>query len=88
MLKVLHATAEPIPAGAGAAVPGAVLEVGKNGLLVRTADGALRITRIQPEGCKAMDVQAWLCGHAIPQGLVFITPPAPTAQPIAAYRRL
>lgn len=88
MLKILNATAEPIPASAGTVAPGTVLEAGKNGLLVRTSDGALRITRIQPEGCKAMDVQAWLCGHTIPQGLVFITPPAPAAQPIAAYRRL
>lgn len=87
MLKVLAATAEPIPANAGAATPGTVLESGKKGLLVRTADGALRITRIQPEGCKAMDVQAWLCGHAIPVGTTFVTPPPPAAQPIAAYRR-
>lgn len=88
MLKVLAARAEPVPANGGSAVPGTVLESGKNGLLVRTADGALRISRIQPEGSKAMDVQAWLCGHAIPPGLVFITPPPPAAQPIAAYRRI
>lgn len=88
MLKVLSAKAEAVPADAEAAIPGTVLESGKNGLLVRTSDGALRISRIQPEGGKAMDVQAWLCGHAIPTGMVFITPPPPAAQPIAAYRRL
>lgn len=87
MVKVLVATAERVPASGEHAEPGTVLESGKQGLLVRTGDGALRITKIQPEGSSAMEVQAWLCGHAVPKGMVFITPPPPAAQPIAAYRR-
>ena len=50
MLKILAARAEPIPIERERMPPGTVLEADKTGLLVRTADGALRLLRVQPEG--------------------------------------
>ncbi|MBQ9694657.1 MAG: methionyl-tRNA formyltransferase [Kiritimatiellae bacterium] len=89
MVKVLSATAATVKAGAADVVPGTVLKADRDGLIVRTADGALQLLTVQPEGGKPMDVQAWLRGHtAIVPGFVFITPPPPPAAPIAAYRRL
>lgn len=88
MVKVLSATAVPISQKFSSVEPGTVLKADREGLVVRTSDGALQIHHVQSEGGKAMDVQAWLRGHvAVAPGFTFITPPPPPAQPIAAYRR-
>lgn len=72
MLKVLEMHAEPIDVEAEKASPGTVLSVDKRGVLVRTADGALRITRVQPEGGKPLEIKAWLCGHSLVPGEHFV----------------
>lgn len=87
MLKILAAQAEPIDVEREHAIPGTVLEADKHGLLVRTADGALRLLRVQSEGGKPMEVAAWLCGHPLAQGERFVTPPAPGAKAIVAFDR-
>lgn len=88
MVKVLQATEAPLSAKDEKAVPGTVLKADKDGLIIRTADGAISVQRIQSEGSKPMDVQAWLRGQSfVVPGYTFITPPPPPSKPIAAYRR-
>ncbi|MGN0891643.1 MAG: methionyl-tRNA formyltransferase [Candidatus Spyradenecus sp.] len=87
MLKILTAHAEPIDLDREKAAPGTILEAGKPGILVRTADGALRLTRVQSEGGKPMKAAAWLCGHPLTVGEAFVTPPAPGAKQIVAFDR-
>ncbi|MGI9243127.1 MAG: methionyl-tRNA formyltransferase [Verrucomicrobiales bacterium] len=50
--------------------PGSVLRADKSGLLVATGDErqALRVTRVQPESKKAMDVGAYLSGRPFGDG--------------------
>lgn len=87
MLKVLEAVEEPCTAKAAALQPGTVIRVEKQGITVRTSDGAIRFLRVQAEGGKPMDVPAWLCGHQLAPGDRFVTPPPPEAKPFAAYPR-
>jgi methionyl-tRNA formyltransferase len=87
MLKILAAEAYPISIHETKLPPGTVLSATKTGVVVRTVDGALRLLKVQPEGGKAMDVAAWMCGHAVEKGMRFVTPPAPEHKPIEAYRR-
>lgn len=87
MLKVLEAVAEPIGVAQERVPPGTILAVDKRGILVRTGDGALRLRRVQSEGGKAMEVTAWLCGHMLTPGEVFVTPPPPGAKTIVAFDR-
>ncbi len=87
MLKILAATAEPLPIDQADIPPGTILSADKGGIVVKTADGALRLLRVQLEGGKPMDVAAWLCGRALAPGEVFHTPPAPVAKPPVAFSR-
>ena len=59
-LKVLAATPE-----SGSGLPGTVLD---EALLVATAEGALRLTRIQAPGRAAMPAEAFLRGRKVPPG--------------------
>ena len=69
-LKILSAkTADDMQTEADP-VPGCVLSATKQGLFVKTGDGALQVLRLQPEGKKAMDVSAFLNGNAIESGTV------------------
>ncbi len=47
------------------------LEAGRfddtEGLRLGCGDGALRLLRVRPAGGKAMDVEAYLRGHPLPQ---------------------
>ena len=43
--------------------PGAVVEIAPCGIHVATLDGFLCITRLQPEGKRAMDAQEYTRGH-------------------------
>lgn len=53
----------------GAEVPGTVLKAdNKNGLVVATKDGAVRLSEIQPESKKRMSDYNYLLGHSIPVG--------------------
>lgn len=66
--SLLKIHAMEVEAGAGGASPGTVLSVGESGLLVAAGTGAVRLTRVQPEGRKAMDAEAWLRGARLPPG--------------------
>lgn len=49
---------------------GAVLSADGHGILIAVADGAFRITRLQPPGKKAMGAADFLRGNALPAGTV------------------
>ncbi len=56
--------------GKGAAVPGCVTDVSKNGIKVLTGDGELLIRELQPEGKKRMSADAFLRGYHLEPGTV------------------
>jgi len=57
------------------AMAGSIVEAGPEGLTVMCGDGnLLRITRIQPEGRRAMSVRDFLAGHPVPPGARLETP--------------
>lgn len=64
MIKIWEAFPEPDMSGSS----GQVLAVTKQGLLVACGQGALRITVLQKENARRMDVAAFLAGHAIKPG--------------------
>lgn len=64
LLKVLAARIE---AGTGAA-PGTILDGTGDGPRVQTADGALRLLQVQPEGRKPMTGAAFLRGYPLREG--------------------
>lgn len=51
-----------------AALPGCIVEAGKDGLLVATGSGALRILRLKPEGKNEMEAEAFLRGCRLNAG--------------------
>ncbi len=63
-LKILKGVA----LGSGDGEPGVVKAVSKEGIDVATGKGIFRITRIQPEGRKAMDVSDFIQGYRIHGG--------------------
>lgn len=52
------------------APPGTVLHAGPDGISVATADGALLLQEIQPEGKRRMSARDFLAGNAIPPGAI------------------
>jgi methionyl-tRNA formyltransferase len=52
------------------AAPGTLVLADREGLLIATGHNMLLIREIQPEGKKRMPASAFLCGHALPAGLV------------------
>lgn len=44
--------------------PGQILEISRQGILIATGQGSLRLTRVQPPGSRAMAIQDFLNGHA------------------------
>ena len=50
------------------AVPGTVVGVTKQALLVQTGDGVLALEELQPEGKKRMPVDAFLRGYPMEAG--------------------
>lgn len=64
-LLIWSASAESTP---GADTPGTVLAADTNGILVRCGRGALRVTRLQREGGRAVGVADFLNGHALTAG--------------------
>lgn len=87
MLKILAAETCPVTIAQTSLPPGTILSASRTGVSVRTKDGALRLLKVQPEGGRAMDIQAWMCGNAVQEGMQFVTPPPPEPKPIEAYRR-
>ncbi len=67
-LKVCAASAEA--AAAGGIRPGSVLSADKNGILMMTGSGLLRITALQPEGKREMSAAEYLRGYALKPGTV------------------
>ncbi len=66
VLKVHRAAA--VDAGIGAA-PGTIVAAdGRDGLVVATGTGNLRLEQVQPAGGKAMDGSAFVRGHAVAAG--------------------
>lgn len=52
----------------GLSKPGEVSRADKGGIIVDTARGTLRITELQMEGGRRLDVEAFLCGHKLAVG--------------------
>ncbi len=61
---------EILPAGAADAVPGTVVEFNKNGIVVRTGDGVLTLTEVQPAGKKALRAADFARGNTMSTGTV------------------
>lgn len=68
--------AEPAPT-AGAAVPGTVLAPEADALPVATADGVLRLLRLQRPGGKMLPAVEFLRGFTVPVGTVLTSVPMP-----------
>ncbi len=54
------------------AVPGEIIEVGKDGIIVSCSSGAIKILEIQELGGKRMDVSSYLNGHLINKGEILL----------------
>ena len=50
---------------------GTIIKVEKNGLVVQTGDGALSLLEVQLEGKKRMEIDAFLRGYSVSEGVVF-----------------
>jgi methionyl-tRNA formyltransferase len=60
------------PEEAAAAPPGTILEAGRPGLFVACGQGALRVTRVQPESRKSMSSEEFVNGFRIRTGFSFV----------------
>lgn len=49
--------------------PGTILYIGADGMWVKTTDGAIFISLIQPESCKSMTPFQYACGHELKAGM-------------------
>ncbi len=87
MIKILEAYPEECATADAKKAPGTILRLDKNGLVIKTGDGAITCQRIQLQGGKPMDIPAFLCGRTLPIGLCFETPPAPPPKPPVAFQR-
>lgn len=68
MLKIWGSEVVDRPKKDAAALPGTVTAVEKAAFYVQTGDGILKITQIQLEGKKRMEVRAFLLGYQIEPG--------------------
>jgi methionyl-tRNA formyltransferase len=60
----------------GSAVPGTIISVDKNGIVVACGDGALRLTELQNAGGKRLAVAQFLPGSTVQAGAAFTLPNA------------
>jgi len=67
----------------GHGVPGLILEVGKDGPLIMTGSGAIRLLELQPEGKKSMSGSAFLCGHKWTAGGILNVASKPDGKDVA-----
>jgi methionyl-tRNA formyltransferase len=51
-------------------IPGTVLEVNNEGIIVATGEGCLSVKELQLEGKRRMDVAEFIRGHKIEKGMV------------------
>ena len=77
-VKIWEAAVLPGPLPTGAA-HGQILAAGEPGVDVATAEGVLRVTRLQKPGGKALDAAQFLRGFALVPGMLF--GPAPEGTP-------
>lgn len=56
-------------------VPGQVLAVDRDGMIVRTGDGAVRVREVQPAGSRRMDARDAVAGRRVRVGDVLAPPP-------------
>lgn len=69
LLKIWKAETAEWPGGIPAnAMPGSVFAAGKNYFDVVTGNGLLRVLKVQPEGKKMMDADAYLRGYPLKEG--------------------
>ncbi len=69
IMKILRAHAE---AYEGDELPGTVLQSdARQGMLIRAADAAVRVEKLQAPSCKVMAPKEYLCGHEIKAGVQF-----------------
>ncbi|WP_322924783.1 methionyl-tRNA formyltransferase [Paenibacillus campi] len=61
---------DALPSGAAEAVPGTVVDLNKNGIVIRTGDGVLTLTEVQPAGKKALRAADFARGNAMATGTV------------------
>lgn len=62
--------ASAIGQSAGEYMPGSVVEIGKDGILVATGEGLLAITELQPANSRRMSVGQYLAGHGLARGFI------------------
>jgi len=67
-IKIWRARSEAVPADAGDRLPGELLAVGRDGLLVACGEGVLRVIELQKAGGRRVDAAAFLAGHPLLQG--------------------
>ncbi len=70
-LKIWEALPCAVPSNMKNALPGTVVEVLKDGIVVKTGKDALKITKVQLEGKKKMDVATFLLGYKVEVGETF-----------------
>lgn len=65
-------TAKPegTPAGPGDALPGTVLDMTEQGVVVKTGDGSIKLLTVQPSGKKAMAAEQFVRGTSMTVGTV------------------
>lgn len=78
-LKVWGAEAEAAVAGdapvdSSQCLPGEILSVGPEGILVRAGQGAVRLTELQRPGARRLPVADFLRGFQVRQGMTFAAP--------------
>ncbi|HEY2492618.1 MAG TPA: methionyl-tRNA formyltransferase [Paenibacillus sp.] len=61
---------EPSSEGTSSTVPGTVLQLSSEGIEVATADGSLRLIKVQPSGKKVLEVDSFLRGTSMAKGTV------------------
>ncbi|AJS57862.1 methionyl-tRNA formyltransferase [Paenibacillus sp. IHBB 10380] len=60
----------PSSEGTSSIVPGTVLQLSSEGIEVATADGSLRLIKVQPSGKKVLEVDSFLRGTSMAKGTV------------------
>lgn len=66
-LKVLSAAVLP-GRGSAPSVPGEILEIGREGIVVACGEGAISLGKVQPEGGRPMDSGAYAHGRRVKKG--------------------
>ncbi|MDQ7979244.1 methionyl-tRNA formyltransferase [Paraburkholderia sp. SARCC-3016] len=77
-LKIWSAAAVPSPRAS--AVPGTILDVSPEGVVVACGDGALRVTQLQKPGGKRLPAREFLAGSTLAAGQRFEPPDEPGRQ--------